>query len=280
MSKDNNLKEILGYEIVEQEVKKYAERNLDNPNFKSEIEQWLSNSIGKGHLNGIRICNLHQIDYSIDPDELDEFDLAEYTKKVKHNNKVCPKHRTCPVYLNGVSELNEKCTLELVDTKFLINGLLKELEVEETDFNDQILIGQLVSSNIIYNRAMEHLAYNPLVEEIKTYQKGTTKIETKTNEHFAIADRCLVQMEKLRKSLLLNREDKLRVKQVKKANNELTAKKAIEEKIKDIENKTVINKDLIESILVEENQAIENETPKTEMPKEKISSIENDFLDI
>jgi hypothetical protein len=246
MGTGNGIEEILGYEIIQKEVKKYI---IDNPNVRSKVEDWLKESMGKGHLKSIRKCNLHLIDYEVDESELDEHELLEYRSKVKHNHKTCPGHKSCPIYLNENIASDEKCVLEMVETQFLIKGLIKELEVDPDDFNDQIVIGQLVSMNILYNRAMEGLASTTLIEEVKTYQKGSVKVDTKINEYFSIAEKCLAQMDKLRKSLVLNRDDKLKVKMVKKNNSETIAKKNAEEKIKLIEKETTINADIIADIL-------------------------------
>ncbi|MGL5718661.1 MAG: hypothetical protein ACRCX2_36995 [Paraclostridium sp.] len=248
MKKKSEIEQILGFEMVQKEVKKYI---VDNPTVRGEVETWLSESMGKGHLKSIRKCNIHVIDPDIDESDLDEYELIEYKGKLKHNKKTCPGYQTCPVYLSGSTSIDEKCILELVETQFLITGLIKELDVDPEDFNDHIVIGQLVSMNILYNRAMEGLASTTMIEEIKTFQKGSTKIETKVSEYFTIAERCLYQMDKLRKSLVLNRDDKIKVKMVKKANSEAIAKKKVDEKIKQIEADTLINQDLISSVLAE-----------------------------
>ncbi|MGL5767922.1 MAG: hypothetical protein ACRCX8_19980 [Sarcina sp.] len=248
METKSEIEQILGYEIIQKEVKKYI---INNPKVRGEVEEWLTESMGKGHLKSIRRCNLHVIDEDIDESELDEHELLKYRSKIKHNHKTCPGHQTCPIFLSGSTSPDERCVLELVETQFLINGLIKELNVDPEDFNDQIVIGQLVTMNILYNRAMEGLASTTLIEEIKTYQKGTTKIESKVSEYFTIAERCLHQMDKLRKSLVLNRDDKLKVKMVKKANSEAIAKKKVDEKIKAIESGTTVNADIIAAVIGE-----------------------------
>lgn len=247
-NKKDDIEKILGYEIAQKEAKKYI---VDNPDVREQVENWLVENMGRSHLKGIRRCNLHLLDYDIDISELDEYELTEFKTKSKHNEKICPGHKTCPIYLSGLITPDEKCVLELVDTQFLIKGLADELEVEAEDFNDQILIGQLVMMNLVYNRAMEGLAHSGLIDEIKTYQKGTTKIEKKTNEYFPIAERCLQQMDKLRKSLVLNRDDKFKIKMVKKANSVAESKKRVEEKIKEIENETTVSQDLISEIMAD-----------------------------
>lgn len=269
MENKSDIEKILGYEIVQKEVKKYI---IENKEVRSEVENWLTESMGKGHLKSIRRCNIHILD-DIDESELDDHELIEYRSKVKHNHKTCPGYRTCPIYLSGSTSPEEKCVLELVETQFLISGLVKELGVDPEDFNDHIVISQLVTMNILYNRAMEGLASTTMIEEIKTYQKGTTKIETKVSEFFTIAERCLHQMDKLRKSLVLNRDDKLKVKMVKKANSEAIAKKKVEEKMKQIENETSINKDIISDIIASDA----NSKPKVEV---NTGIIDEDIIDI
>ncbi|MGL4449589.1 MAG: hypothetical protein ACRCTZ_00185 [Sarcina sp.] len=245
MNNSKDLEEILGYEIAQKEAKKYI---VDNPTVREEVEKWLTESMGKGHLKAIRRCNLHILDEDIDPADMDEYEYSEYQKKEKHNFEVCPGHKSCPVFMSGTVSYDEKCILELVETQFLIKGLLEELEVEPSDMNDQILISQLVAMNIVYNRALEGLSAGTLVEKVKTFQKGSVKVDTKVNEFFAIVERSSNQMEKLRKSLLLNRDDKLKVKAVKKANSEQAARKRVENTIKELENNTSISKDWVNEI--------------------------------
>ncbi|MGL6100103.1 MAG: hypothetical protein ACRC0G_10840 [Fusobacteriaceae bacterium] len=268
MANKNEIEAILGFELVQKEVKKYV---LQNPKVRGEIEEWLSESMGKGHLKSIRKCNLHLIDTEVDESDLDEHELIEYRSKLKHNKKTCPSYELCPVYLNGTTSSDEKCVLELVETQFLINGLVKELDVDPEDFNDQIVIGQLVTMNILYNRAMEGLASTPMIEEIKTFQKGSVNIDTKISEYFVIAERCLHQMDKLRKSLVLNRDDKIKVKMIKKSNSEAMAKKKVEEKMRVIEAETSINDDLISSILSESVADKKTETKKENSDAELLS---------
>lgn len=275
MNGSKDLEEILGYEIAQKEAKKYI---VDNPTVREEVEKWLTESMGKGHLKAIRRCNLHILDEDVDPADMDEYEYSEYQKKEKHNFEVCPGHKSCPVFMSGTVSYEEKCILELVETQFLIKGLLEELEVEPSDMNDQILISQLVAMNIVYNRALEGLSAGTLVEKVKTYQKGSVKVDTKVNEFFAIVERSSNQMEKLRKSLLLNRDDKLKVKAVKKANSEQAARKRVESTIKELENNTSINKDWVNEIAYGSEKVNQKEIKSfiSEEPESKKS--DDDFV--
>lgn len=277
MDNSKDLIEILGYEIAQKEAKKYI---VDNPDVREEVEKWLVETMGKGHLKAIRRCNLHVIDDDIDPADMDEYDYNEYQKKLKHNFEICPGHKTCPVYLSGTMTFDEKCILELVETQFLIKGLMTELEVEPDDFNDQILISQLVSMNIVYNRGLEGLSAGTLVEKVKTFQKGSVKVDTKVNEFFNIVERASNQMEKLRKSLLLNRDDKLKVKAIKKANSEAQAKKRVDENIKAIEEATKVDQNFINEIAYggEDTKIKQSEVKK--IINSNDSSIDDDIIDI
>jgi hypothetical protein len=245
----NDIKEILGYELIEKEVKAIA---VNNPKIKDEVEKWLVDHIGKGHIAGVKRCNLEYVDEDVDVEEMDEFELKEYYSKLKKNFRECPNHKTCPLYMSKSINKGDKCTLELIETQFLVKGLFDELQIEPEDFNDQIIVSQLVGMNILYNRSMAGLAAAPLIEEIKTYSKGGFNIDTKVNEHFTVAKETLNMMEKLRKSLLLNRDDKMKVKQVKKANDELSAKKRVEEKLKNIDDATIIDLDVLKSVMGED----------------------------
>ena len=278
MDNSKDLIEILGYEIAQKEAKKYI---VDNPDVREEVEKWLVETMGKGHLKAIRRCNLHVIDDDFDAADMDEYDYGEYQKKLKHNFEVCPGHKTCPVFLSGTMTFDEKCILELVETQFLIKGLMTELEVEPDDFNDQILISQLVSMNIVYNRGLEGLSAGTLVEKVKTFQKGSVKIDTKVNEFFNIVERASNQMEKLRKSLLLNRDDKLKVKAIKKANSEAQAKKRVDENIKAIEEATTVDQSFINEIAFGgEDPKIKQKEVKEIINQKNDSSIDDEIIDI
>lgn len=242
----NNISEILGYEINEKELKNKV---LINPNLKIKIEEWLTEHLGKGQMSAIKLCKVEYIDYeNIDYEELDEFEIKDLNKAIKNNISNCPNHRACPLYNSNNLCINERCVLELLDTQHLTRGLFEELEIENTDFNDQILIGQLVGLNIVYNRAMRGLSSAPLIEEVKTFTKGGVNIDSKVNTNFEVVDRTLMLMEKLRKSLILNRDDKNKIKKIKKANDEATAKKKVADKIKNIEEAQIINEDIAKEI--------------------------------
>lgn len=252
-----SITEVLGYEINENELRTVLNRN---PTLKKDVEKWLEKNLGKGQISAIKICKVKYIDYeNIDYEELDEFELKELNKTIKNNVAQCPNHRSCPMFSSNNLCLDEKCVLELLDTQHLTKGLLEELQIEPDDFNDQIIVGQLVGLNIVYNRAMRGLSSAPLIEEIKVFTKGGVNIDTKVNMNFDVIDRTLFLMEKLRKSLILNRDDKLKVKQIKKANDEIVAKKRVAEKIRDIEEAHVINPEIASAIINGDNNDFEIE---------------------
>lgn len=228
-----NIEAMIGYEHLDEELKK---KFKSNPELKNNIESWIRKQLGQGSTNAIKLCNVEFIDYdAIDYDDLDEFESKDLLSKIKKNNRICPHHRICPMFNSNEITKNEKCVMEVLDTQFLLNGLAKELEVEVEDFNDRILINQLVSMNILYNRTMYALAAEDLIKEVKTFAKGSVNIDTKINDNFAVAEKTLNLMEKLRKSLLLNRDDKLKCKKIKRVNDELKAKERIESVIKKAE---------------------------------------------
>lgn len=239
VAKKDSLEEIIGFNEIDIKMK---ENIIKNPKLKKDVEVWLEKNVGKGHVHSIKVCNVEYINYQeIDVDCLDEFELKEFLSKVKKNNRNCAHHRMCPLFLNNSITQDEKCILEVIDTQHLTKGLYEELQIDCSDFNDQIIVGQLVSLNIVYNRAMRGLSSGPLVEEIKTISKGGINIDTKVNENFTVIQRVTELMEKLRKSLLLNRDDKLKTKQIKKANDETSAKKRIEDKLKDIDAAIIVD---------------------------------------
>ena len=242
-----NIVEVLGFEIKSEDMK---DKLIQNPDLKKKVEKWLDKHIGKGHMSSIKSCKVEYIDYDeINYDDLDEFELKELNKRIKNNIGHCPNHRTCPLFISDSLIENDNCILELLDTQYLSKGLVEELDIEKDDFNDQIIVGQLISLNILYNRAMRGLSSAPLIEEIKTFTKGGVNIDTKVNSNFEVIDRTLMLIEKLRKSLILNRDDKIKVKQIKKANEEVVAKKRVAERIRDIEEAQIMNSDIANEIL-------------------------------
>ena len=249
-----SIDDVLGYSITDEELKR---KISENPKLSKDVKIWLDKYIGKSHMNAIKDCKVEYIDYDdLDIDELDEFERKEITKKIKRNNKQCPNHRTCPLFISNTLPEFDKCPLELMDTQQLLQGLAVELEIGMDEFNDSILVQQLVSLNVIFNRAMRGLASSSLVEDVITYQNGKTKYDTKTNEYLKITGDMMNLMEKLRKSLILNRDDKIKYKRTKQANTIADARKEAIKTISSIEDSIDMN-DIVNNVMAESIEDID-----------------------
>jgi hypothetical protein len=224
---------------------KIKSRISQEPALKSSVEKWIGKHLGVPQLSSVKICTVFSIDYNaIDLDSEDEFEYKELTEKIKHNHRCCPNHINCPLFLANATVENDRCLLELMDVEYLTNGLMTELDINELEFNDKIIVGQLISLNLIYSRAMRALASESLIQEVKIISKGDLKLDTKVNENLGVAERTLGLMERIRKSLILNREDKARYKQIKKANDEMSARKKVDQAVKSFQEELVIGEDI------------------------------------
>jgi len=222
---------------------KLKNKLTSDPALNTTVEKWIVKHLGTPQISSVKLCTVVPINYdSMDLAEIeDELEYKAMVKKVKRNYEVCPNHMTCPLFQAGAIVQNDKCILELMDIEYLTTGLMKELDITELEFNDKILVGQLVALNLIYTRAMRALASEPLIKEIKTISKGDLKLDTKVNDNFQVVEKTLNIMEKLRKSLILNREDKAKFKQIKKANDEMSARRKVEQTVKSFQDEIIID---------------------------------------
>lgn len=251
--KNGNIEEILEYSITDEQIKSKIK---EDPKISKSIEKWLKKYVGQSHINGIKDCMVEYIDYDnlVDTlEEMDEFDEKELSKTIKKNINHCPNHRSCPLFLSNTLPIHDKCPLELVDTEILIKGLAQELEIEMGDFNDSILIQQLVSLNVVYNRAMRGMAATPMIETIVSYTKGGVNYDTKVNEYFNIIESSLNMMEKLRKSLILNRDDKIKYKKIKQANSMEEIRKNVLEQINNV-NEAIDMAEVVSEVIASDDE--------------------------
>lgn len=248
--KKGNINDILEFSITDEQIKAKIK---EDPKISKSVEKWLKKYVGQSHMNGIKDCMVEYIDYDNIVNELetmDEFDEKELNRAIKKNINQCPNHRSCPLFLSNSLPKNDKCPLELVDTEILIKGLAQELEIEMEDFNDSILIQQLVALNVVYNRAMRGMAASPLIESIVTYTKIGVNYDTKINENFKIIEGTLNMMEKLRKSLILNRDDKIKYKKIKQANTIEEVRKNVLEQINNV-NESIDMAEIVNDVISE-----------------------------
>lgn len=194
--KKNDLREIVGYDLLEEE---YKNQIVQNPKLKAEIEKWANKYVDNRFLFGVKNCNVEYIDYeNLDIDEYeDEVDRKELLKKIKNNERNCPNHRNCPLYKNELIKKGEKCLLELADAQDLVAKYCKELEIKPEDYNDQVMLNQLVTTSLLSNRALTGLSAGALVEQVVTVGNGGTKYDTKINENLIALEKSMNLSDKI-----------------------------------------------------------------------------------
>ena len=262
---NNELMNIIGYEIFDDEIKKKMETNNK---VSAQVQNWVNNTVGRGHLNAVKKCYVKYMEYDVDVDDMDEFDKKDFIRQAKKNELECPAHKTCPMFQNNLLKEGMKCPIELAETQTQIELLAKELDIKPEETNDQILLSQLVGLNIIYNRGISGLSNSPLITEIRKVGKdGGVSFDTKVNENFAVVKSTLSAMEQLRKSLILNRDDKQKIKKAETAKNIEDVKESTIQMIKDKENDFDISSIVAEVIDVEEPQQ-KNVEEKTKQVKD------------
>lgn len=245
INKENNIYNILEYDVLDEEIKNKITNNI---NLNRKITNWISNSVGKGHINAVKNCYVEYIDYdSLDFDKMDEFEIKAINKKIKKNHLECPNHINCQMFLNNILKPGMKCPIELAECSLQTNKLINELEIKKEDVNDQILLSQLIGLNLIYNRSISGLSNSPLITEIRKVTNGAVTYDTKINENFNIAKSALASIESLRKSLILNRDDKAKLKKIKEGKTIEEVKETTSQIIKDQEDNFDI-KSLIEDV--------------------------------
>lgn len=248
-----SLEEFIGFELIDLKMKKRLETDKK---LNKEITEFLSKNVGVPHLIAVQKCNVEYIDYEgIELEDLDVEESQEMIAKMKKNLRICPSHRMCPVFLSNNISKGESCILELLDAQYMIEGFVKELEIDfATDFNDQILLGQLVGLHVLNNRAMRILSSGPLIEEVKTISKGEIKIDTKINEAYTLVERSTNLMRKLKEDLILNRKDKHIYKKIKAGKTMQEASEKVSNQIKAAESGFDMHTLMEAEIVTNENQ--------------------------
>lgn len=260
--KTNNLREIVGYDLLEDE---YRNQIVQNPKLKAEIEKWANKYVDNRFLFGVKNCNVEYINYEeLDIDEYeDEVDRKELLKKIKSNERNCPNHRNCPLYKNQLIKKGEKCLLELADAQDLVAKYCKELEIKPEDYNDQVMLNQLVTTSLLSNRALTGLSSGALVEQVVTVGNGGTKYDTKINENLIALEKAMNLSDKIKKALVMNRDDKIKLKKLKEGKTQEDVVNNVKTVMKKAEENFDIN-DVIEMATVVEK-------PKDKIKQEEIN---------
>lgn len=235
----NGLMEIMEYEVFDEEIKNQL---LSEPKLHKASKQWIQKRVGNSYLNAVKACYIEYIDYdNIDIDEMDEFEQKDFFRKCKKNEKECPMHRSCFMYQNKLLKKGMKCPLEMAEVENKMYLLGKELDIKPEEINDQIMLSQLAAVDLIYNRSVSGLSNTPLIEEVKKVGKDGVTYDTKINENFHIMKQSVNIMDQLRKGLLLNRDDKQKIKKIDEAKSIHEVKMEVIDIIKEKENDFDIN---------------------------------------
>lgn len=265
----NDLKEIIGYDLIDVNLKKKLSLS---PSLEKKVNEWTNKYVENRHAFGIKDCNVEYIDYEeLDIDELDEVEQKEILRKIKRNERLCPNHRTCILYQNNALSYGSKCILEVADASTIRAALTKELEIKAEDYNDIISVDKLTAINVIGNRALRALSAESLVEVVPTYSKGGVKYETKVNDNFLIFEKTQALADKVQKALILNRDDKAKYKKLVEGKTQEEVKENVKNLL-NIKESEIDMADIISSVNVEEF------TP--EKVKEKLNNKEPEVIDI
>lgn len=233
---EKGLANIFGYDLLEDEIKK---RLALDPKLQGEIHKWTNKYIDNRFLFGVKECQVEYVDYTnLDFEDLDEIELKELKKVIRKNSLVCPNHTSCPLFLGNKLVKGEKCLLEMADASSITQALTEELKIDPKDYNDQLTVYNLVAMNVIGNRALRGLSTEGLIKETTTLNKGGGyTYDTKVNDNFAVFEKSIMLGDKLKKALVLNRDDKLKYKQIEDGKNKATVVKNVADRIKSLEEK-------------------------------------------
>lgn len=222
----NELHSIVGFELMEDEIK--SKLNL-SPELQKDIQKWVDRYVGNQNTYGVKTCcveilplnkTLETFKEELGEDDDDPVGLAlkeykSYLRKLKVNEAQCPHFKTCPFFQNKMIVEGMKCPLELADASKHIQGYYNELEIEEDNFTDMVVTNQLVATTLLVKRALKSLAVEPIVKEVKVINKdGSIRYDTKINDNLVAYEKSMALSEKLRKNLVLNKEDRLKYKQI------------------------------------------------------------------
>lgn len=262
--KKNDLLSIVGFELMDDEIKKQI--NI-SPGLKKDVEKWLSKYTQNGNIYGVKTCCVEVIplnktleefqdELGEDADDPVSEALEEYKKyrrKVRINEGQCPHYKTCPFFLNNMIIEGMKCPLELAESAKYVQGYFNELEIEPDNFTDMVVANQLVATTMIAERTLKALSIEPVVKEVKIINKdGSVRYDTKPNDNVTVFNQMMTLSEKLRKNLVLNREDRLKNKQLEQEKDARSIKNKLQEDLNNI-NKTIDVASIIQDVANDED---------------------------
>lgn len=123
------------------------------------------------------------------------------------------------------------------------------------------MLNQLVTTSLLSNRALIGLSAGSLVEQVVTVGNGGTKYDTKINENLIAFEKSMNLSDKIKKALVMNRDDKIKLKKIKEGKNQEDVVNNVKKVMKEQEEDFDIN-DVIELATV------------VEKPKDKIKQEE------
>lgn len=267
----NDLVNIVGFELLDEEVKN---KITLAPDVKEDVEKWLSKYVNNQNLFGIKTCCIEYIeenktlqDFRDELGEDGEEPISEamelykdYIRKVKRNESQCPTYKTCPFYQHKMIQEGMKCPMEIAESAKLMQGYFREMDIGEDNFTDMVVANHLVAANLITDRTLKSLAVEPLVKQVKIIGKdGGVRYDTKINDNFLIYEKTMALSEKLRKNLMLNREDRLKTKKLDEQLDQRSIKNKLKEQVRNLSRGFDIN-DIVEAETMEneEEYNIEN----------------------
>ena len=247
LKKKDDLEEILGFEITSEELKKATSLS---PKLKQELEAWSNKNSDNILSLQIKKCLVKDIDIKKtledfqkenivnDDDDDEEFlnealeHYKEHLKEIKKNEEICPHFRECPLFQAKMLPKGEKCPLEMINTSNLKRGIYKELDIKEEDYSDKIVANHLIAIENIAQRALSALSIQAPVQNIVTISKnGSKTYDTKVNENLNVYQMTMNMSEKLRKTLILDRESKMKNKKIESEINEKTVREKLKNKL-------------------------------------------------
>lgn len=247
MNKDEELQDIIGFELTEQEIKKASSLS---PQVKEDLKRWANKNSDNILSLQIKKCLVEDIDLNktyedfqkeniVNDDDDDENFLdeamekyKEYLKEIKKNEEHCPHFRDCPLFQSRMLPKGEKCPLEMINTSNLKKGIYKELDIKDDDYSDKITANHLIAIENISQRLLSALSIQPAVVKVTTIGKnGSITYDTKINENLNAYQMTMNMADKLRKNLILDRESKMKNKKIESEINERSVKDKLKNKL-------------------------------------------------
>lgn len=261
--KKNDLMSIVGFELMDDEIKNKI--NV-SPELQQDVKKWLNKYTQNGNIYGVKTCCIEVIplnktleDFQSElGEELDDpvsealEEYKKYKRKVRMNESQCPHYKTCPFFLNNMIVDGMKCPLELAESAKYVQGYFNELEIEEDNFTDMVVANQLVASTMIAERTLKALSIEPVVKEIKIIGKdGSVRYDTKPNDNVIVFNQMMGLSEKLRKNLMLNREDRLKNKKLEEERDSRSIKNKLQNELNNI-NAVIDVEDIVNDVITDE----------------------------